>query len=160
MHFVRDDIARDTTRYAAKGNHYRFDRIGLARDYFLHRVNDLGGGGDGVNRTVWMRGMPSLAVHDQVKVIDGSHGGAVAQADLPCGNFGIDMQTKDSRDIFERAAGDHRFRPARRHFFGRLKDKTNFSVHPVTHRRYQVGRAEDGGHVHIMAAGMHPSDSG
>ena len=79
-----------------------------------------------------------------------------AQGDEARGQLGGDVEPDEARALHggERAALEHRLGAAQR-LLGRLEEEDVAAREVLAPRRQQRGRAEQGGHVHVVAAGVH-----
>ena len=156
----RQDIVRMAGMEARHREHRRLQRLGVAADQGLQRLDQRGAGDHGVGRLVRHRGMPAASRDGDLETIRTGHHRSLDQRHLSGGKAGPVMQAEYRlhRKSFEQALLDHDSGTALM-LLGRLKDEIDAAVEIVEFggRNQRLGGTQEHRRVAVVAAGVHAS---
>ena len=149
---VRDDISRRAGAEGADGDDAALARKPLREaDQLLH---ENGAGFQRIDALFALGAVGGAAEETDLERVGRGIELAVADADRAGGKIRRDVVAEDGLDALHAAGGDHALGAALP-FLVRLENKANRAAEIVAVAAEQHRRAEGGGDVHVVAAGVH-----
>uniref|UniRef100_A0A0N4ZAF6 NAD-specific glutamate dehydrogenase n=1 Tax=Parastrongyloides trichosuri TaxID=131310 RepID=A0A0N4ZAF6_PARTI len=157
VHPVGDDVVLDAAVDGADGDHGPLKRIGLAAAQGLQRHHDLRRHQNGIHAQMRRGAVGADAVDGDVHAVRTGRGDAQGRLDLAGRRVGRDVEGQGVVRLGEagiEAVVDHG-PGAEDALLGWLGDQNQGAGPVALARRHLTRRADQGGDVHIVAAGVH-----
>ena len=160
LDLVGDDVVPGPAVDRAHGDHGWLDRLDLAADDRLEIENGERRQDDRIDSAVWPGAMTAFAAEGHGERRRACQERACTVKDGSRGLVRVAVQRQGEVWLGESAVqtvGEHAPSPADG-FLGRLADQENRAAPPVFMLSEPPGRADEAGHVHVVAAGVHHAD--
>ena len=155
LHILADDVVHIAAVEFAHRQNQGVCGIVDAGDEGLQRHHDGGGGNDGVVPVLGRGAVGLQALDMDLEVVHGGHAVAAVHADIGGVQRAPDVQAEDGVHTVQHAVL-HIVLRAVADLLGRLEDELHLAAGQlILHVTEDLGRAQEHGHVVVMAAGVH-----